>query len=303
MELVRDVRRRVLVRIVHVSVAATAVVDGAAVNWPQGRSSRGCKGLYLNNYRVLAALVRAKGEEMFQILEAATLMRLLDAAPEAVRHTIETGAWTGCLWPGHPEWEIHEACVQIRSLAVHYFTVHYPAAEARRHDTAAQLLASQVCPQGGATHLSVELLVDQALLWLWTLAGGPVAPTAHRDDVPLNRSTTGQIRLPGGDPVAFTTAALGLWEALLFTGDIAAQQVAEVFLRAHPDPIAQRALRLVDALIQQDTSAYVDVGITCVDCGAQDLEVWYTGQMWGDTLCASCYETRVAHGQARPHEL
>jgi hypothetical protein len=67
---------------------------------------------------------------MFQILEAATLLRLLDAAPEAVRSTIETGEWTGCIWPGHPEWEIHEACVQVRSLALHRFTVRYPAAEA-----------------------------------------------------------------------------------------------------------------------------------------------------------------------------
>src|SRR5262249_41022273 len=91
---------------------------------------------------VLANLARLRGGGMFQILEAATLMRLLDAAPEAVHDTIETGGWTGCLWPGHPEWEMHEACVQIRSLALHYFTVRHPAAEAHRHDVAAQLLAS-----------------------------------------------------------------------------------------------------------------------------------------------------------------
>ena len=34
---------------------------------------------------------------MFQILETATLLRLLDAAPEAVHQTIEMGQWTGCL--------------------------------------------------------------------------------------------------------------------------------------------------------------------------------------------------------------
>ena len=117
---------------------------------------------------------------MFQILEATTLLRLLDAAPEAVRHTIETGGWAGCLWPGHAEWEMHEACVQIRSLALHYFTVRHPAAAAQRRDTAAQLLGSQACPQGGETHLSAEPLVDQALLWLWALAGGPAAPNARR---------------------------------------------------------------------------------------------------------------------------
>ena len=85
---------------------------------------------------------------MFQILEAPTLLRLLDAAPEAVRHTIESGGWAGCLWPGHAEWEMHEACVQIRSLALHYFTVRHPAAAPQRRDTAAQLLGSQACPRG-----------------------------------------------------------------------------------------------------------------------------------------------------------
>jgi hypothetical protein len=109
---------------------------------------------------------------MFQILETATLLRLLDAAPEAVHHTIEIGQWTGCVWPGHPEWEAHEACIQIRSLALHYFTVRYPAVEAHRYELAAQLLASQACPQGGDQHLDVEPRVQEALFWLWALAGG-----------------------------------------------------------------------------------------------------------------------------------
>jgi hypothetical protein len=240
---------------------------------------------------------------MFQILDAATLLRLLDAAPSAVRSTIETGGWPGCLWPGHPEWEIHEACVQVRSLALHYLAMRHPAAEAHCLDTAAQVLASQVCPQGGDAHLNVEPLVDQALLWMCALAGGPVAPIARRDDVPPPHDTMRRMRLPGGDPVAFTTAALAMLEALLFTGDTAARQVAEDFLRAHADPLAHRALRLVGATARQDTQAYMDIGVICADCGAQELELWYTGQAWGDTLCVSCYEARVAQGQARPQDL
>jgi hypothetical protein len=109
------------------------------------------------------------------------------------------------------------------------------------------------------------------------------------------------MRLPGGDPVAFTTAALAMVEALLLTGDTAARQVADAFLRVYADPLAHRALRLVDALARHDIR--VNVGITCADCGAQDLELWYTGQTWGDTLCMSCYEARVAHGHARPQDL
>jgi len=240
---------------------------------------------------------------MFQILEAATLLRLLDAAPEAVRATIETGEWTGCLWPGHSEWEIHEACVQVRSLALHYLTVRHPAAAAHRRDTAAQLLASQVCPQGGEAHLNAEPLVDQALLWMWALAGGPAAPHPRGADGPAPHDTASQVRLPGGDPAAFTAAVLAMLEALLFTGDTAARQVAESFLRAHADPLAHRALRLVDDLARQDTQGWVDVGITCADCGAQERELWFTGQTWGDTLCLSCYEARVARGQARPPDV
>lgn len=239
---------------------------------------------------------------MFQILEIATLMRLLDAAPDDVRRTIESGEWTGCLWPGHSEWEMHEACVQVRSLAAHYFTVRYPEAETRRRDTAAQLLASQACPQGGVTHLDMEPLIDHALLWLWALAGGPLAPDAQGEPLARPRPA-GHIRLPGSDAVLFTQTALAMLEALLFIGDRAAQQVAETFLQTYPDPLAHRALRLVDALARQDTQGWLDVGIVCTDCGAQNLDLWYTGKTWGDTLCMPCYEDRVARGQARPHEL
>lgn len=240
---------------------------------------------------------------MFQILEAATLLRLLHAEPEAVRATIESGEWTGCLWPGHAEWEMHEACVQVRSLAAHYFTVRHPTAEAHRRDIAAQLLASQVCPQGGDTHLPVEPLVDQALLWLWVFAGGPAAPQPSSAGLPPPASTPSRLRLPGGDPTVFTATAVAMLEALLFQGDAAAQEIAHAFLQAHTDPLTHRALRLMDALTQQEAQEWVDMGVTCVDCGAQDLELWYTGQTWGETLCGPCYEARVAHGQARPPEL
>jgi hypothetical protein len=57
---------------------------------------------------------------------------------------------------------------------------------------------------------------------------------------------------------------------------------------------------VVDAIAQQDTQRWLDVGITCVGCGTQNLELWSTGQSWGDTVCVSCDETRVAHGWACP---
>jgi hypothetical protein len=236
---------------------------------------------------------------MFQILETATLLRLLDAASEAVHQTIEMGQWTGCVWPGHPEWEAHEACIQIRSLALHYFTVHHPAEEAQRYEIAAQLLASQACPQGGDQHLDVEPRVQEALLWLWALAGGPAVPDTPRVFMPPFQDIT-PVPLPGGDPVVFTTAALAMLEALLFTGPEAAHQTAAAFLRAHTDALARRALMLIDAIVQQETARVVEAGIICMDCGVEGLDVWYTGQTWGETLCEACYETRMTQGQAQP---
>src|SRR5215471_851063 len=237
---------------------------------------------------------------MFQILETTTLLRLWDAAPAEVRHTIETGEWSGCLWPDHPEWQAHEACIQIRSLALHYFTVRYPAADAHRHDLAAQLLASQACPQGGDMHLEVEPLVHKAILWVWALAGGQAFPDASRGALPSSSHAAGPFPLPGGDPVTFTAVALAMLEALLFMGDEAAQQVAETFLHTYPDALARRALTLVHSITQQEMAQVVEAGVICVDCGAEGLELWYTGQTWGETLCEACYETRVAHGQAHP---
>jgi hypothetical protein len=236
---------------------------------------------------------------MFQILETATLLRLLDAAPEAVHQTIEIGQWTGCVWPGHPEWEAHEACVQIRSLALHYFTVRHPAEEAHRYEIAAQLLASQACPQGGDQHLDVEPRVQEAVLWLWALAGGPVVPDTPRVFMPPFQDAA-PVPLPGGDPMAFTAAALAMLEALLFTGHEAAHQTAATFLRAHADAPARRALMLINALVQQETARVVEAGVICMDCGVEGLDVWYTGQTWGETLCEVCYETRVTQGQAQP---
>jgi len=238
---------------------------------------------------------------MFQILETATLLRLLDAASEAVHHTIEMGQWSGCVWPGHPEWEAHEACIQVRSLALHYFTVRHPAVEAHRYEIAAQLLASQACPQDGDQHLDVEPLVQGALLWLWALAGGPAVPDTPRVVMPPLQDTR-PMPLPGGDPVAFTATALTMLEALLFTGNEAAHQTAATFLRTHADALARRALMLIDAIVQQETARVVEAGVICVDCGTEGLEVWYTGQTWGETLCEACYETRMTHGPAHPHD-
>lgn len=239
---------------------------------------------------------------MFQILDTATLLRLMDATQEAVRHTVEAGEWSGCIWPNHPEWDAHEACIQVRSLAIHYLTVRHPTADAQRHALTAQILASQACPQGGVGHLDADPLVDHAFLWLWILAGGPTPEVVHQ--VPSRPPRTEDLPpLPGGDPVAFTTVALAMLEALAYTGDSAARQVATRFLLAQHDALTERALELVDTLMRHETARVVEAGVACADCGTEGLELWYTGQTWGETLCESCYEARLAEGQAREQGL
>jgi hypothetical protein len=96
---------------------------------------------------------------------------------------------------------------------------------------------------------------------------------------------------------------LAMLEALLFARNTAAQQVAVAFLHAHVDDLTPRALELLDTISRQDTQGHVEAGVTCADCGAQDLEMWYTGQTWGDTLCETCYEARITTGQAQRRSL
>ncbi len=38
--------------------------------------------------------------------------------------------------------------------------------------------------------------------------------------------------------------------------------------------------------------------VVCVDCGARELEHFYTAKVGGSTLCAGCFQGRVARGVA-----
>ena len=197
-----------------------------------------------------------------------------------------------CVWPGHPEWEAHEACVQIRSLALHYFTVRHPAVEAHRYEIAAQLLASQACPQGGDQHLDVEPRVQEALLWLWALAGGRRSQTHPRLLCP--HSTTPTPRQSHSQEAILWPLRPQHWPCWkrCLRGHEAAHQTAATFLRTHADALARRALMLIDAIVQQETARVVEAGVICMDCGAEGLDVWYTGQTW----VRPCVRRAMRHG-------
>ncbi|PON10092.1 hypothetical protein C2W62_51940, partial [Candidatus Entotheonella serta] len=157
----------------------------------------------------------------------------------------------------------------MRSLTIHYATIRHPEAEPQRYEILAQTLASQVCPRGPHGHLDGDPLVQHTLLWLWALAGGPAPPQHAEEAIP--------IPLPGGDPVAFTHTSLALLEAFLFSGEVAAQQVASTFLQEHRDEFAHRALELVGVLTREETAQAVDEEVSCTVCGAEALDFWYSG--------------------------
>lgn len=237
---------------------------------------------------------------MFQILDTATLLRLLDASPEAVFRTIETGLWNGCVWPGNAEWDLHEPCAQVRSLSIHYVTVNRPDAEKTLIETMAQVLASQACPQGGAAHLESEFLVHQSMLWLWAMAGGPTPEELPNHTSSSLEGVTIETSLPGGDAANFTVTALTLIDTLLFEGEIAAKQVAITFLQQQQDSLSHRGVELVESITREESARTIEEDISCSACGAGELDFWYSGQTWGEFLCESCYEARVTSGEARP---
>jgi hypothetical protein len=90
-------------------------------------------------------------------------------------------------------------------------------------------------------------------------------------------------------------------EALVFASEALARDLAAQFLRQAGDPAAQRAADIFQRCVLGQI-VDLDAPVVCTDCGAAGLELWYTGQTWGETLCEACYAARVRAGQPRGHE-
>ena len=163
---------------------------------------------------------------------------------------------------------------------------------------AAQLLASQACPQGSDQHLDVEPRVQEALLWLWALAEGPAVPDTPTIVMPpLHDTDTTPVPLPGGDPVAFTAQHWPCWKRCSLRGTKRPSDCGNL-LAPHADALARRALMLIDAIVQQETARVVEAGVMCRLWGRGARRLVRADR--GETLCEACYETRVTHGQAHP---
>lgn len=227
------------------------------------------------------------------LLDVPTLFHLLDADTRAVQHTIMVDGWSGGLWPDHPEWNDHADDTRVFSLAVHYFSVRHPPVDRPRVAAAAQLLASHASACAESHLVEEDPIYQQAQMWLWAMVGAiPGLPGSGVMLAPV-RDDAQQVCVPGGDVVAFTHAAVAMIEALIFPGVDVAQNIVEGFLRSRPDHTSQRAMAVFRAVLGEEGERLLDADITCVQCGAVDLQTWYTGQTWGEILCADCYDRRV----------
>jgi hypothetical protein len=240
-------------------------------------------------------------------LDAATLCTLFDAPGPAVQRTMEQGGWGGMLWPGHPAWVAPatrgandlRTGEQLLALALHYFTTRHPDADALQICTAAQVLTSNAVGLFGGYPVEEDPRYEQAEAWLLSLAGGtPPAPGEIMALTPPY-DANGIAMVPGGDLAAFTRAMVGIIEALVFTSEAQARTLAEACLRQAGDLAAQRAADIFHQCVLGQ-GLDVDAPVSCGACGAAGLDLWYTGQTWGETLCEACFAARVETGQARP---
>jgi hypothetical protein len=190
---------------------------------------------------------------------------------------------------------------QLLSLALHYFTTRHPEADDLQVCTAAQVLVSHAVMFLSGYPVEEDPRYEQAEAWLLSLAGG--VPPAPGEIVALTPpyDDAGRAILPGSDLAAFTRAMVGVIEALVFTSEASARTLAEAFLRQAGDQAAQRAADIFQRCVLGQVLD-VDAPVICTDCGAAGLEIWYTGQTWGETLWEACYAARVQTGQARRGE-
>ena len=73
------------------------------------------------------------------------------------------------------------------------------------------------------------------------------------------------------------------------------QGSAELELMRNKQAILLSAWRAEDRALRSSR----DRPIACVDCGARDLEHFYTSKQGRYTLCAGCFQGRVEHGVSR----
>jgi hypothetical protein len=231
------------------------------------------------------------------ILDARTLFMLFAAPGEAVHRTIEASGWMGLVWPGNPDWEHHPEGTQLLALALHYFTMRHPDTPPLPLVIASQVLASHAVERFEGYAIEAEELYQQAQIWLLAFAGrGPAShDRAYAWGVPPDQEP--QVVVPGGNVIAFTHAAVTMLETLCFDGPQPAWDLATHYLTQHADAASQRAAHLF-RLVTLPTPD-LDEASACADCGAQDLEVFYQGQRWGEKLCQSCFDKRSDAGQAR----
>ncbi len=122
--------------------------------------------------------------------------------------------------------------------------------------------------------------------------------------------------MPTSDSIPFTDAPFALkalWNKFALRGELAPlsppatvreayNQVVAVHLKEMRETVEAIEADIRNAEMDMLASAGPPDQAKCVRCGARNLEHLYTARVGGSTLCASCFQRRVARGVAKQNE-
>ncbi len=120
--------------------------------------------------------------------------------------------------------------------------------------------------------------------------------------------------MPILDSTPFTDAPFALqalWNKFALSGEVDARnppvtvqeaynQVVEIQLR-HMGEVMEELNEDVNAFMAESEDGLRDANLrrklaVCTECGARDLEHFYTSKQGGSMLCPTCYQSRVKRG-------
>lgn len=235
------------------------------------------------------------------LLHRPTVENIMSDDPAAIKRTIEEGGWGGCPVPGDEEWEQalpdepYVMTGKYLSLAIHYFEKRHPGM-VREIGIAATMVDGFTRGMFGGFGQDQDPLYAKALAAVTAFAGGRPAPPGEDFGFTPPMDEAGKVLLPG-DPADFTRAAVNVLEAICFVGEEEARRIASEFLAQGGD-LAARAAEIFHRVSRWNYGEK-EAPIHCFDCGAKNLERFYTSKKLNYHLCPGCFEAREKAGRAK----
>ncbi len=154
-----------------------------------------------------------------KILDVLTVAGLLEEDPESYHRR----------WASAEEEQEYGRYEQYLSRCLHYFAWRHPGSDLRLIATAAILVTNFATGRNETFGQDRDPLFRKVEWWLLWFAAGHQIP---KEDTapPLRMARPGEPIPPGGDPAAFTKAAVAVLEALVWAGEGEAAKLATEFL-------------------------------------------------------------------------